>query len=569
MIKQIILKLFNKYKGKMIGLFACVIVTSTISSFYPLLFSKLIDSFVVKTNINMFIMFTMMYGIVFSFEQLLHFQLNILWSYLCTRIIFDVRLKVFKQYFSLTSQQIKKTNIGDVVKIINEDSEEFSTFIHNNCFYLIANAVQLLVSIIIVFSFSPLFFYVLIVFVLLNIIVTNQLTKIVQKKQFLFREKNGNISSKTYEILEGFSELRVFGIFNSYNSRFNHLNTAAYEVECQIKMTELFIERVGSLLMMLMTLVMYYLIAGIRGSSTFTVGMLIAVIEYYRKTSFNLSRIISSNTNIKKNIVNMRKVVDFLAIKTGSKMNDIKCEGGDIKIENLDFYYEDKHVLKNVSTQINIGDKVAIVGSSGSGKSTLLSMIGRKNHYEHGLISINNIDVRSMNKSNYAKKVAYMDQETLVLDDTVIHNIVPWKSDRFNVKISDILTKSCLNQVVLGLENGVDTVLSADQTQLSGGELQRLGISRVFALKPEILLLDEPTASLDYNTEKVVLNSLFDTFEDQTIIIVSHKLTTILMCEWIIVMSDGQIVDSGKHNDLILNSKEYNRIFFNEIVKEA
>lgn len=159
MIKQIILKLFNKYKGKMIGLFACVIVTSTISSFYPLLFSKLIDSFVVKTNINMFIMFTMMYGIVFSFEQLLHFQLNILWSYLCTRIIFDVRLKVFKQYFSLTSQQIKKTNIGDVVKIINEDSEEFSTFIHNNCFYLIANAVQLLVFIIIVFSFSPLFFY--------------------------------------------------------------------------------------------------------------------------------------------------------------------------------------------------------------------------------------------------------------------------------------------------------------------------------------------------------------------------------------------------------------------------
>lgn len=231
---------------------------------------------------------------------------------------------------------------------------------------------------------------------------------------------------------------------------------------------------------------------------------------------------------------------------------------GDIEVQNVDFRYSNYSlVLKNVSVTFPSRKRIAIVGESGSGKTTLAKLLMLFYHPERGRIQINDIDLRNYDTSHLMKEISYVSQEAFVCADTVFNNIVFGR----NGVTKDQVLKACslcqLDTLINRLSSGLDTFLEEGGANLSGGERQRLGLARAILCDPAVLVLDEATSQLDYITERQILRMLKETQQNSIIIHITHRLNVVQDYDLIIVMDNGQVVEQGSHEELLLVNGKY------------
>jgi subfamily B ATP-binding cassette protein MsbA len=245
----------------------------------------------------------------------------------------------------------------------------------------------------------------------------------------------------------------------------------------------------------------------------------------------------------------------------GDKLNIID---GNIVLDKINFTYKsnpENKVLHDISLKFVGGKMTALVGHSGSGKSTLLNMIPRIYLPTSGNIYFDNQDISQINLASLRNQISIVDQNTTLFDDTVFNNI---KYARPNADKEDIIKAAKLSmsdEFINNLENGYETMIGENGVKLSGGEKQRLSIARAFLKNSKIILLDEATSSLDSETEEKIQKALNKLTTNKTTIVIAHRLSTILNSDNIYVVDGGKIIDSGKHDDLLNNSKIYKNFY--------
>jgi len=235
---------------------------------------------------------------------------------------------------------------------------------------------------------------------------------------------------------------------------------------------------------------------------------------------------------------------------------------GRISFENITFRYDDTldHAIKDLSFDIKKNHKVAIVGSSGAGKTTIANLLARLHEPTEGRITVDGVDLRDINKSSYRNKLGYIGQETFIFHDTIRENI------RFGGDYSDeeIVAAAELADALDFINRtpeGLDTVIGDQGMKLSGGQRQRVAIARVILRKPEILLLDESTSSLDNISEQKVMESIRKISKNMTVVIIAHRLSTVQDADVIHVLKGGEIVESGSHDELMSHDGEYFNLY--------
>jgi ABC-type bacteriocin/lantibiotic exporter with double-glycine peptidase domain len=220
-----------------------------------------------------------------------------------------------------------------------------------------------------------------------------------------------------------------------------------------------------------------------------------------------------------------------------------------IKLNNVSFLHESKKdfILKKANLTINKYDTIAILGENGSGKSTLLNIISCLLRPKSGNLLIDDVQVDQFYRA-YQAKIGYVQQKTILIDDTLIRNIIFGKKEsEFNLRLFDeIIETSNLEKFLQKLPNGKETLLGERGSQLSGGEMQKIGIARALYKKPEILLLDEATSALDDQSEKEILKTIQSLKGKITVIIVSHKKNILDYCDKIYSLSQGNIIQINK-----------------------
>merc|ERR1711966_333915 len=204
---------------------------------------------------------------------------------------------------------------------------------------------------------------------------------------------------------------------------------------------------------------------------------------------------------------------------------------------------------------------------SGSGKSTLLNMIPRIYAPTNGVIHIDNQDISKFNLASLRSEISIVDQNTTLFDDTVLNNIKYARPEANNKEVYEAAKQSMCGEFINNLENGYETMIGENGVKLSGGEKQRLSIARAFLKKSKIILLDEATSSLDSKTEEKIQKVLNQLTLNKTTIVIAHRLSTILNSDKIYVVDSGKIIDSGKHEELLLQSKVYKN-FHERQIKE-
>ena len=263
-------------------------------------------------------------------------------------------------------------------------------------------------------------------------------------------------------------------------------------------------------------------------------------------------------------------IIDLVnEVKDDQTFPNIIIKEGNIIFKNVDFKYqnEEKKVLKSTNLEIKGGKMTALVGLSGAGKSTILNLIPRFYDPDSGNINIDDQSIHKVNMHSLRKNISLVSQETTLFDDTIKNNISYAKLDASNDEIMLAAKNSHADEFIQKLPNGYETIIGENGVRLSGGEKQRLSIARAMLKKSSIILLDEATSSLDSDTEEKIQNAITLLTKNKTTVVIAHRLSTILNAHMIYVVKEGEIITSGSHENLLLNSKTYKNFYEKQLKK--
>ncbi|HUG58678.1 MAG TPA: ABC transporter ATP-binding protein, partial [Candidimonas sp.] len=295
-----------------------------------------------------------------------------------------------------------------------------------------------------------------------------------------------------------------------------------------------------------------------------TVGVLTAFLTYISRFYIRLdsmSRIVSFT---QKAAAGAKRIFDILdhvsSVPEPAKPVHIEQVKGRIELRNVGFRYGNRAVIRGIDLDIAPGEMIGLVGHSGSGKSTLVNLICRFYDVSHGAIRLDGVDVRSLPISEYRRHIGLVLQEPFLFFGTIAENIAYGKPEASRQEIIAAARAANAHEFILRLPHGYDSLVGERGQALSGGERQRISIARALLIDPPILILDEATSSVDTATEKEIQKALDNLVRGRTTISIAHRLSTLRQADRLVVLDKGEIVEVGKHDDLMARNGHYFRL---------
>lgn len=314
----------------------------------------------------------------------------------------------------------------------------------------------------------------------------------------------------------------------------------------------------------LKTTTIYLYLARMVVMGQMTLGMTVPLIAYLGRLSFPIERIVNFGCWIWQTMVSAERMMQILETKPSitDAPNAIKCQNysGSVEFADVSFdRYGLGRVISNVSLALKPGTVTAIVGPSGSGKSTLVGLALRLIDTTEGKVLIDGVDIRNLDRNSYLQQVGTVMQETYLFSGSLADNLLVSKPNATEEEMLAALELADLNDWVGALENGVHQDLEGGSA-LSAGQRQRIGLARAMLAQPKLLILDEPTSALDAETEREVMSTINAMSKSITVLLVTHRLDTVVGAETIVVLDNGKIVESGTHFELLESNGLYARM---------
>lgn len=308
-------------------------------------------------------------------------------------------------------------------------------------------------------------------------------------------------------------------------------------------------------------------------SGTF-VSFLAALIMLYTP----LKSIGNNYVQIQTSILAVERIYEILNHKTmseseensGKEFKELKEINSSIEFNNVSFGYNaDKLVLDKINFKINKGQKVALVGNSGGGKTTVCSLIPRLYEINSGEILIDGEDIRNYSLSSLRNNISVVFQDNFLFTGTIRQNILMGNPNATEEDLQEACKNACLDEFLQKLPRGVDTPIGEKGILLSGGQKQRVAIARAFIKNAPLVILDEATSALDNKSEKIVQEALDNLMKNKTVIVIAHRLSTIIDSDRIMVINDGQIVETGSHDELLASEGAYAALYKSQFKKSS
>ena len=476
----------------------------------------------------------------------------------------EISNKLFKSYLNREYLFFLKTNTAQLIRNVTTEIGSFAEYINRVLVFF--GEITVLIGIAIVLFYVD--FLITFIVLLLVSIFSFLIYRFTRKKIAIFGKERILVDGLlTKHFIQGLTSVKDVKILN----REDDLVGQVYKNLLKSSKINIFNGLIGALpkfLFEMLIVCIFVILVFIMISMNKNFTDIIQYLGLFAVATFRIipatSRIVTSYQQIKFRQPTVNNLYEELVNASNNVVKDsaqhvdkkpIKFEK-QIKIEKLCFFYptRKKFNLSEISININKGDFVGIVGETGSGKSTLINLLTGLLNPSKGKLEVDEINIHS-NLASWHKKIGYVPQSIYLLDDTIRKNIAFGLEDK---DINDNLVKQAaekanLNQLVEKLPNGMDTIVGEKGITFSGGQQQRIGIARSLYHDPEILILDEATSSLDQSTEKKIMQSIQSLKRKKTLIIVTHRLSTVQHCDNIFYISDGKIIRQGSPKEVFDN----------------
>jgi len=480
-------------------------------------------------------------------------------------IEFDLKNEIFEQYLGLSQTFYKNNRTGDLMNRISEDVGKVRMYVGPAIMYSINTVALFVIVISYMVSIAPqLTLYTIIPLPLLSYIIY-KLSKIINVRSTKVQENLSKLSSFTQESFSGISVLKSYNLQAQNSADFDILSKESLDKNMALVRVQAWFYPLMILLIGISNLLVIFIGGKQYIADEITIGVLAEFIIYVNMLTWPVAVVGWITSIVQQAEASQERINDFLKEKPDiiDGPGVANQSNADLEFEKVSMYYRETQIkaLDQLQLKIKSGTTLGIVGAVGSGKSTLLDLIARLYDPTEGTLFLGGHPLKNFKRTNLRARIGYVPQNAFLFSETIQNNIIFGKSDATLEEVKIAAKNAAVAANIEGFEKGYQTILGERGVTLSGGQKQRVSIARALIKDPEILLLDDCLSAVDTDTEETILKNLKKIRANKTTIIVSHRLSSIIDADNIIVLDKGKIIQQGQHKDLVNRPGYYQELF--------
>lgn len=554
---------------------ACALGNSATGLLYPIITRYMLNDLIPNQKFDQIVVFGSVLLGAYVLKMIMKYCVDYYGHMVGTDMQADMRREMFEKLEQLPFSYYDNNETGKIMSRITSDLQEISELAHHGPEMLVMTSFSILFSLfylsrinltlaLIIFSCSPLLFVI-------TLVVRKKHIESSRKARRSIAQINGDVNSSVsgIRITKAFNNSeKEIEKFEKGNKDFVAAKRGQFFTMAIQHATTIFVTDIFNVVCLISGGIFLY-----KGLITFgDYSGFIVSIGFFTSPILQLVQWMEQFDDGITGFERFCEILDLPVEEDREGAKDYSKLNGDIRFENVCFTYnkeEEREILEDISFTVPKGKTVALVGPSGGGKTTICHLLPKFYHADSGRISIRNIDIEDITMKSLRENIGIVQQDVFLFSGSFYENIAYGKKDATRNQIVAAAKKANIYDYIMSLPEGFDTEIGERGVRLSGGQKQRLSIARVFLKNPPILILDEATSSLDNTTEALIQEALNSLKKGRTTIVVAHRLSTIRNADEILVVSNGKIVESGTHEELIKKRKGlYKKLYASQFSDE-
>ena len=557
--KETILRLL-KYIGNKVNylllIFVFCIITTLVSIIGTKLNGSIVDNYIALGNMSGLFKMCIVLIVMYVSATLSTFIQNRLMVKIAQGTSADIRKDLYSKMQHLPLNYYDTHSSGDLMSRLTNDIDNINMTLSQSITQLISGVINIVGMLIAMLTLSPKLALIGLITTPITIITTRTIIKYTQP--LFIRKQNdlGSLNGYIEEMVSGQKAVLLFSQEENVKEKFNEINK-------RMTKSSVIAEGIAGCMGPINNFInnLTYLILAVCGGifilkgMDITVGVVFTIILYMRSFNQPINQILNISNSLQGALAGAERVFEVMdenPEKDKEEAINIETLEGEVKLEDVEFSYnKDKKILNKINLTANKGQTIAIVGPTGSGKTTIINLLNKFYNIDSGKITIDGKDIDSFTMESLRKSVAVVLQDTYLFSVSVRENLRYGNLNATDEEIINAAKLANAHHFIMQLEDGYDTVLSDNGSNLSQGQRQLLAIARAILSKSSILILDEATSSIDTRTEVHIQEAMINLMKGKTTFIIAHRLSTIRNADKILALKDGEIIESGTHDELL------------------
>lgn len=552
------------YKGLFILEIIITLISTVLGVIIPLLSAKTI-LYLTEGKLNILLVIATI-TLIFEVTTVIFQNLNnLIFTKIFEKINLSIQSNLIKEIFKLETEEFDKNNTGVFIQRLKVDAREIST-IFTSLNTSIFSAISSIGVLITIFILNKIMFLFLIFGMICNFIIKEQrvikLTNIRKK----YKEIDETTTGIVNEFIRGIRDIKVLNCKdNSIEQITDNINKSIDNKIESAKISfrfNVWADNFYAIFKFLFIALGCFLV----NINNLTIENFVIIYMYKNDSLYLINEIIRIIDSLEDFNISASRVFEFINSQKYKKEHygnvHIKEFKGSITFNNVNFSYNPKNkVLKNMNFKINPNETIGFVGKSGAGKTTVLSLINKMYNVNDNMIFLDNYDINTLDESSITNNITLVTQNPYIFNMSIKDNLKIVSKKASLSKIKEVCKIACIHDFIMSLPDKYDTKIGEGGVALSGGQRQRIAIARALLRNTKIILFDEATSALDNETQNLIQKSINNMKGDYTILIVAHRLSTIINADRILFLDDGKVKDEGTHKELLKKNKDYKYLY--------
>jgi subfamily B ATP-binding cassette protein MsbA len=574
---QYLKRLYKDYTKKylkkiLLSVFFTLILAASTSSVAYLLDPAIKELFI-QQNSKMMYFIPLFIILAFSFKGVSLYLAKVIMIGVAEEVRKDIQTDMFNSLINADTKLIDNKHSGKFISNLTNDVNMITNLVSTAILNLFKDSLTLVGLLGVMFYQNWKLSLIAIIMIPLASIAARTLGKRIGKVTNQQMNKAGILSTYLFEIFKNHQLTKIFQKEEYEKKRADEFLEGVKETQKKLNTVYVRASPIMEFLTGIMIACLIFFAAILVSENELEVSNFFSFLAAMMLAYQPVRSLATLNIAVQQGLAGAKRVLPIIdnepKIRNSENSDDLNYKNGEIIFENVSFNYnKNEQVLKSINLNFEGKKMTALVGHSGAGKSTIMNLIPRFYNIDSGDIKIDNQSIYTKTVKSLREGISLVSQDTTLFDDTIKNNIAYAKLDATDDEIEEVAKKSFASEFIEKLPDKYNTIIGENGTRLSGGEKQRLSIARAMLKKSPIILLDEATSSLDADTENKIQEAINLLTRGRTTIVIAHRLSTILNSDNIYVIDNGEIVDSGKHLDLLKTSKIYQNFYDKQIKKD-
>ena len=526
--------------------------------------------FLILKNIVKFIKYLALWeGLYILFYSILQVPRDKIYNYLETKFMKNVSKDLYRKIDNLPAQAFEEIGVGEFINRLYNDTERVMDLL-SKLIRLICKSLVVIIVIILAFSISLILGIEIIIFGIIMGLISYKFFPKIKKTQEKIKEQSDNYVKAATENITGISEIKALGIKQNVEKNIFLFLDKLFKDNRKIRTYEIFYYSLNNLVYFILQFIILFTCGYFFINGKIEYSVFIMMEMYIWRVDEVVESISDFGVSYNKVTVSLKRIDEIInnRLYNDEKFGEKTLENvvGQINFNNVSFRYstDEENTLNNLNLEIKPNKKIAIVGRSGNGKSTIFNLLLRYFDITEGEILIDGVNIKELAEQSLRNTISIIRQSPFLFNLSILDNFRLVKDSITIDEIRVCCKKAYIDDYIMSLPNQYNTIIGEGGVNLSGGQKQRLAIARTLLINTKVILFDEATSALDNESQEFIKKTIDNLVKDHTVIIVAHRLSTIIDADIINVIDKGKLVSSGTHKELLNKSEVYKKLYLSE-----